>query len=149
MEAVVHAGPSIPIEHLPGNPQSLDQGRAPCSLEQPRSPSTEVAYPESIVWLHSSLQVRDHIDNLYLVSDGRVKGGKGSYGWVIASDSVITVKAHGRATGYPTTSFHAENLCKMGRSKMAPSALARWNSSVDIAHIASEVLHRQQVPAQT
>ena len=62
--------------------------------------TTCVAYPESIVWLHSSLQVRDHIDNLYLVSDGGVKDGKGSYGWVIVLDSEILVKACGRVSGY-------------------------------------------------
>ena len=49
------------------------------------------------------------------MSDGRVKDGKGSYGWVIASDSEILVKACGRATGYPMTSFHAE-------------AFARWDA---------------------
>ena len=108
VEAVVHAGPSIPIDCLPGNPPIVRPRHTYDSKAQTVPPRIATAYPESTIWLNPSLSVRDHVDNLYLVSDGGVKDGKGSYGWVVATEREILVRARGRATGYPMTSFRAE-----------------------------------------
>lgn len=59
------------------------------------------------------LSIQDR--TLYIVSDGGCKDDRGSFGWVIASETEVLWKGWGTARGHPMSSYRAEAYGRLAR----------------------------------